>query len=162
VAGADSRREGRDPLDARERRALGVDANRIVVAGYSAGGMLSLMAAARTASKEFEGEGGNAGVSSDVNACIGVYPLASAQIATGLFPQGQATPENIAAASPDVVHHARLRADDLRSRHERRHGAGAVEHRLLHQAPRARRAVHVTLIQGADHAFDNARSTRSS
>src|SRR5512134_2302399 len=79
---------------------IGVDPNRIVVAGYSAGGMLSLMAAGTNGNKEFEGEGGNAGVSSDVNACIGVYPLASAQTAGGLFPQGQATPENMAAASP--------------------------------------------------------------
>src|SRR5262249_28349945 len=73
---------------------LGVEPNRIVVAGYSAGGMLSLLAAGTNGRKEFEGDGGNAGVSSDVNASIGVYPLASAQIATGLFPQGQATPEN--------------------------------------------------------------------
>src|SRR5262249_53748173 len=63
---------------------IGIDPNRIVVAGYSAGGMLSLMAAGTNGRKEFEGDGGNAGVSSDVNACIGVYPLASAQIATGL------------------------------------------------------------------------------
>jgi acetyl esterase/lipase len=79
---------------------LGVDADKIVVAGYSAGGMLSLMAAGTNGRAEFEGMGGTPGVSSDVNACIGVYPLASAQTATGLFPQGQATPENIAAASP--------------------------------------------------------------
>src|SRR5688572_32572022 len=79
---------------------LAIDPNRIVVAGYSAGGMLSLMAAGTNGRKEFEGDGGNAGVSSDVNASIGVYPLASAQIAGSLFAQGQATPENIAAASP--------------------------------------------------------------
>ena len=75
---------------------LGIDANRIAVAGYSAGGMLSLMAAGTNGKKEFEGDGGNPGVSSDVNASIGVYPLASAQTARGLFPEGQATPENIA------------------------------------------------------------------
>jgi acetyl esterase/lipase len=79
---------------------LGVDADKIAVAGYSAGGMLALMAAGTNGKKEFDGEVGTPGVSSDVNACIGVYPLASAQIATGLFPEGQRTPENITAASP--------------------------------------------------------------
>jgi len=79
---------------------LGVEANRIIVAGYSAGGMLSLLAAGTNGKPEFEGDLGTTGVSSDVNASIGVYPLASAQTAGGLFPQGQATPENIAAASP--------------------------------------------------------------
>jgi acetyl esterase/lipase len=74
---------------------LGIDSGRSAVAGYSAGGMLALMAAGTNGRKDIEGDGGNAGVSSDVNACIGVYPLASAQTATGLFPQGQATAENI-------------------------------------------------------------------
>jgi acetyl esterase/lipase len=79
---------------------LGVDADKIVVAGYSAGGMLSLMAAGTNGEPEFEGTGGTPNVSSKVDASIGVYPLASAQIATGLFAEGQATPANIAAASP--------------------------------------------------------------
>jgi acetyl esterase/lipase len=79
---------------------LGVDADKIVVAGYSAGGMLALMAAGTNGNAKFEGTGGTPGVSSDVNACVGVYPLASAETAKGLFPEGQATPENIAAASP--------------------------------------------------------------
>src|SRR5690606_34255656 len=79
---------------------LGIDADKIAVAGYSAGGMLALMAAGTNGRPEFEGAVGTPGVSSEVNACIGVYPLASAQTATGLFPEGEATPENIAAASP--------------------------------------------------------------
>jgi acetyl esterase/lipase len=79
---------------------LGIDADKIVVAGYSAGGMLSLLAAGTNGKAEFEGAGGTPGVSSDVNASIGVYPLASAENAKGLFPDGQATPEAIKAASP--------------------------------------------------------------
>jgi acetyl esterase/lipase len=134
---------------------LGIDANKIVVAGYSAGGMLSLMAGGTNGKKEFEGTGGNAGVSSDVNACIGVYPLASAQIATGLFPQGQATPENIAAASPTsyisktfaptiFIHGTNDNTVPVQSSIDfwtKLHALGV---------PSA-----LTLIQGADHAFDN-------
>ena len=135
---------------------LGIEANRIVVAGYSAGGMLSLMAGGTNGKKEFEGEGGNAGVSSDVNACIGVYPLASAQIATGLFPQGQATPENIAAASP-TSYISKSFAPTIFI-HGTNDGTVPVQSSIdfftkLHAlgVPSA-----LTLIQGADHAFDNA------
>ena len=120
---------------------LGIDANRIAVAGYSAGGMLSLMAAGTNGKKEFEGDGGNAGVSSDVNASIGVYPLASAQTAGGLFPAGQATPENIAAASPTTYISATFAPTIFI--HGTKDGTVpvAVERRLLHQAPWPRRAV---------------------
>jgi acetyl esterase/lipase len=135
---------------------LGVDPNRIVIAGYSAGGMLSLMAAGTMGRREFEGEGGNVGVSSNVNACIGVYPLASAQIATGLFPQGQATPENIAAASP-TSYITKSFAPTIFI-HGTNDGTVPVQSSIdfwtkLHAlgVPSA-----LTLIQGADHAFDNA------
>ena len=135
---------------------LGVEPNRIVVAGYSAGGMLSLLAAGTNGRKEFEGDGGTAGVSSDVNASIGVYPLASAQIATGLFPQGQATPANIAAASPTTyisdkfaptifIHGTKDGTIPVQSSVDfftKLHGLGVPS--------------TLTLIQGADHAFDNS------
>jgi acetyl esterase/lipase len=134
---------------------LGIEPNRIVVAGYSAGGMLSLMAAGTNGRKEFEGDGGNAGVTSDVNACVGVYPLASAQTATGLFPQGQATPENIAAASPTsyisgtfaptiFVHGTNDGTVPAQS---------SIDFYTKLQAAKVPSAL--TLIQGADHAFDN-------
>jgi acetyl esterase/lipase len=135
---------------------LGIEPNRIVVAGYSAGGMLSLMAAGTNGRKEFEGDGGNAGVSSDVNASIGVYPLASAQTATGLFPQGQATPENIAAASPTSYISATFAPTIFV--HGTNDGTVPAQSSIdfytkLHalKVPTA-----LTLIQGADHAFDNS------
>ena len=134
---------------------LGIESNRIAVAGYSAGGMLALLAAGTNGKKEFEGEGGNAGVSSDVNACIGVYPLASAQIATMLFPQGQATPENIAAASPTTYISDKFAPTIFV--HGTKDGtipvASSVDFFTKLHALNV--PTTLTLIQGADHAFDN-------
>ena len=134
---------------------LGVDVDKIAVAGYSAGGMLSLMAAGTNGKPEFEGAGGTPGVSSDVNASIGVYPLASAQTATGLFPEGQATPENIAAASPTSYIGASFAPTIFV------HGtadttvpiASSID--FFNKLNAAGVATALTAIQGAAHAFDN-------
>jgi len=136
---------------------LGVEPNRIVIAGYSAGGMLSLMAAGTNGRKEFEGDGGNAGVSSDVNACIGVYPLASAQIAGGLFGgQDKATPEAIAAASPTSY----ITKDFAPTIfiHGTKDGTVNVQSSIDFFTKLHALGVRttLTLIDGADHAFDNA------
>ena len=53
---------------------LGIEPDRIALAGYSAGAHLALMTASTMDRSEFEGHGGNAGVSSDVAACLAYYP----------------------------------------------------------------------------------------
>jgi acetyl esterase/lipase len=52
---------------------LGLDAGKVVVAGYSAGAVLALDACGNE--PELEGSGGNPGVSSAVAACIAFYPF---------------------------------------------------------------------------------------
>jgi acetyl esterase/lipase len=54
---------------------LGVEPNRIAVAGYSAGGHLALFAAGTANRPEFEGKGGNTGVPTDVAACLAYYAV---------------------------------------------------------------------------------------
>ena len=54
---------------------LGIDPSRIIVAGGSAGGHLSLMVAGSSGVAEFEGTSGNSGVSSEVAASISFYPV---------------------------------------------------------------------------------------
>ena len=54
---------------------LGIDPDLIVVAGKSAGGLLALVAAGSSHVKEFDGDGGNPGVSSRVAAVVGMSPV---------------------------------------------------------------------------------------
>jgi pectinesterase len=138
---------------------LGVDAGRIAVAGYSAGGMPALMAVATNGMEEFEGAGGNAAVSSDVQACIGVYPLASAQTARRLFADDlseSALAEAMNAASPTSYIGENFAPTIFI------HGTAdntvpmSSSISFFEQLDELGVPTALTLIQGADHAFDNS------
>src|SRR5262245_4899683 len=78
---------------------LGIDPNKIVVAGYSAGANLSLNVAGNMGRADLEGVGGNAGVSSDVAACIAYYPPTTVAVGHNIMPP-DATAELAHDASP--------------------------------------------------------------
>jgi len=138
---------------------IGVDANKIAIAGYSAGGMLSLLAAGTNGMKEFEGNIGNTSVSSDVQASIGVYPLASAQMAARLFPMTLTEEERakaIVAASPTTYIGEKFAPTIFV------HGTADTTVPMsssidfFEKLNAAKVPTAMTLIQGAAHAFDNA------
>jgi acetyl esterase/lipase len=58
-------------------RTLGIDPQRIGVVGYSAGGYHALFTAGSAKLPEYDGSGGNAGVSSAVAVCLAYYPATS-------------------------------------------------------------------------------------
>lgn len=137
---------------------IGIDADRIAIAGYSAGGMLSLLAAGTNGMAEFEGTGGNAGVSSNVQAGIGVYPLASTQAAGNLFPTNLSADERakmMEAASP-AKYIGKTFAPTIFI-----HGTADTTVPLsssldfFTKLNAAGVPTSITTIQGAAHAFDN-------
>jgi acetyl esterase/lipase len=138
---------------------IGIDPDKIAIAGYSAGGMLSLLAGGTNGMAEFEGNGGNSGVSSNVQAAIGVYPLASTQTAGSLFPTTLSAEERtkvMEAASP-TKYIGKSFAPTIFI-----HGTADTTVPMTSSIDfftklnAAGVPTSLTLIQGAAHAFDNA------
>lgn len=98
---------------------LGIDPKLIAVVGYSAGGHLALSAAGTANRADFEGEGGNPKIGTELAACVVFYPLTDLRpqadgTAHVLLPSGSdeathraASPTRFITASfpPTVIHH---------------------------------------------------------
>jgi len=67
-------------------KTLGIDPRHIGVAGYSAGGYHALFTAGTGDRPEFEGTGGNAGVSTKVAVCLAYYPATN--VPANMLPAG--------------------------------------------------------------------------
>jgi acetyl esterase/lipase len=89
---------------------LDIDPGKIAVSGNSAGGHLSLMIAGTPHLAEFEGDGGNAGVETDVAACIAFYAPALLHTARRALPEqlnflfGAGYREEIAKAASPITY----------------------------------------------------------
>lgn len=80
---------------------LGIDPRLIAVVGYSAGGHLALSAAGTANQPDFEGDGGNPKIGTELAACVAFYPL------TDLRPQADGTSHVLLPpASDDAAHRA--------------------------------------------------------
>lgn len=83
--------------------ALDIDAEKIVIAGYSAGAHLALLAAGTADRPEFEGQGGNPGAGTRLAACIAYYPVTRTQrrpdgSPSPIMPEGSSDADYLAAS----------------------------------------------------------------
>ena len=130
---------------------LGIDADKIAVAGYSAGGLMALVAAGTNDKREFEGSGGNAGVSSKVSACIAFYAASFAN--ASLFPEGADRAAIDAAGAVNLISPTFAPTIFL-------HGLGDTTIRpdnsidFFQKLRAAGVKVDLHLIQGAAHAYE--------
>jgi acetyl esterase/lipase len=131
---------------------LGIEPQRIAVVGYSAGGYHALFTAGTSSHPEFEGNGGNAGVSSQVAVCVAYYP---AQAVSGnMMPAGSddaarraANPTTYIAAGypPTLIFHG---MKDVTIPIEN-------SQRLVQQLRDAKVPVEFHAFEGVPHAFDS-------
>ena len=80
---------------------LNIEPNRIATVGYSAGGYHALFTAGTGDRPEWEGTGGNAGVSTRVAVCIAYYPATS--VSNNMMPAGSTDEQRRAANATTYI-----------------------------------------------------------
>jgi acetyl esterase/lipase len=140
---------------------LGIDPNKICISGNSAGGHLSLIAAGTPNVREFEGDGGNAGVATNVAAAVAFYapavmsapdaPLSPSVI--GVMGEG-ATIDALRAATP-MTHVSRDFPPTLLFHGNKDTTVPHASSLRMYEALDAAGApVELHMYNGARHAFD--------
>lgn len=136
---------------------LGIDPDQIVIEGNSAGAHLALMAAGTPNVPEFEGDGGNPGVGTEVAAAIAFYAPAvldpSSQVIRDLL--GGHDPELARAASP--VMYVSPSFPPTMLLHGNRDDVVPVgeSFRMYEALDRAGVPVELHIFAGEPHAFDS-------
>ena len=82
-------------------KTLNIEPSRIAVVGYSAGGYHALFTAGTGDRPEWEGSGGNAGVSTKVAACLAYYPATS--VPANMMPAGSTEEQRRAANATTYI-----------------------------------------------------------
>lgn len=136
---------------------LGVDEDKISVAGYSAGAVVALIASGSGDQPDLEGSGGNAGVSSALAACIAFYPPVESRRPTpdgsGLLPTGAS---DAAYAQASAITYARAGAPPTILMHAIGDTTIPFEAstRLFDAFRKAGVPVELHLFDGLSHVFD--------
>lgn len=131
---------------------LGIEPARIGVVGYSAGGYHALFTAGTGDRPEFEGTGGNAGVSTKVAACVAFYPATN--VPGNMLPAGA---DDAARAAANATTHIKAGYPPTIVFHGMKDTTIPIEssQRLVQQFRDATVPVEFHAYEGAPHVFDS-------